>query len=143
MANRNVNQTTLIGNVTGKPELNHTAGGTAVTNFSVATNSTRKDADGEYVEHAQYHRCTAWGRLAEIVCEYVNKGQLVYVQGELNYGSYPRTLESGDVVDWPTVEITVRDFLMLGGRPRHESNGQAEEPVAEGGEMEPDDDLPF
>ena len=135
---RNVNKIILVGNVTAVPELNHTRGGTAVTNFSLATNESYKDANGEWQEKAQFHNITAWGKQAELICDLVLKGQQIYVEGSINYGSY----ENNEGQTVRTTEVKLREFILLGGRPE----GGASRPQAESNEpvaAEADDDLPF
>jgi len=133
---RNVNKSILVGNVTAQPELNHTRGGTAVTNFSLATNESYKDANGEWQEKAQFHNVTAWGKQAELICDLVVKGQQMYVEGSINYGSY----ENNEGHTVRTTEIKLREFILLGGRPGSVTqDSESDEPVA----AEAEDDLPF
>lgn len=108
---RNVNKVFLLGNVTKTPELKHTNSGTAVTNFSIATNESYKDSNGDWQERPQYHNLTAWAKAAEIICQYVEKGTQMHIEGSLNYGSYEK-----DGVTFRTVEIRIDEFALC-GRP--------------------------
>lgn len=84
-----VNKVILLGNCGRDPEIRYLPSGQAVANVSIATSSRRKDRNtGESVEDTQWHRVTFYDRLAEIVGEYVRKGQPVYVEGRLKYGKY-------------------------------------------------------
>lgn len=134
---RSVNKLTLVGNLTADPELRYTGSGTAVVNVGLATNDSYKDASGEYVEKTQFHNLTIWGRLAEIVAEYSRKGQNVYVEGSVNYGSF----ENNEGITVKTTEVKVREFIMLGGRGSNTGDSQPEADVSD--DEEADDDLPF
>lgn len=79
------NHTALIGNLTATPELKHTTGkGTAVTNFALAINRKFTAENGEKREVTTFVEITAWGRVAEIVCDYTKKGQPLFVEGYLD-----------------------------------------------------------
>lgn len=137
---RTVNSTHLIGNLTADPELRYTGSGTAVCNFSIATNESYKDASGEYVEKPTFHRCVAWGRLAEIITEYAKKGTRLYVQGAYLDASWDD--KDGNRVN--RMELKVQEFSFAGGRGS--DSGETVEPTAaatEGGEDAEGDDLPF
>ena len=77
----------LIGRVGKDPEVGHLESGT-VANFSIATTKKYKDKAGQPKEQTEWHRITAWGKLAEIIEKWVKKGMLVYVEGELRTRSY-------------------------------------------------------
>lgn len=117
MAQRGINKVILVGNLGADPELRYTGSGTAVANFTIATNESYKDKDGNLVEKTEWHKLVAWDRLAEIVAEYLKKGRQVYVEGSLQ----TRKWEDQDGNDRYTTEIKVREMQMLGG-PR-ESDG--------------------
>lgn len=127
---RNVNKVTLLGNLTSDPELRHTGGGTAVCNFGMATNESFKDADGAWQERPAFHNLVAWGRAAEVICEYLKKGSGLYVEGSLQYGSYEK-----DGATVRTTEIKVKEFVFTGGA------GGGSQPGNDEGESE--DGLPF
>ena len=107
---RSVNKITLIGNVGQDPEVRTTTADTKLVKLSLATNHRWKDGSGEAQERTDWHRLTCWGKLAEIVEEYVSVGDQLYIEGRVEYGSYERD----DGVSIPTVEIHVRELLMLG-----------------------------
>ena len=84
-----VNKVILVGNCGRDPEIRYLPSGQAVANTSLATSSRRKDKNsGETIEDTQWHRVTFYDRLAEIVGEYVKKGQPIYVEGRLKYCKY-------------------------------------------------------
>ncbi len=88
MASRGVNKVILIGHVGRDPEIKYTPGGTAIANFSVATTDAYKDKAGNLQERTDWHRIVAMGRTAEVMGEYLKKGQQVYVEGRLQTRSW-------------------------------------------------------
>jgi single-strand DNA-binding protein len=107
---KSMNRVTLIGNVGSDPEARDTGSGTRVAHVSLATNRVF-NRNGESEERTDWHRLTFWGRSAEIAEDYVRKGNRLFVEGRIEYGSYER-----DGVSIPTVDVVVRDFVMLGSR---------------------------
>lgn len=79
----NLNKAIVIGNLTQDPEVKNTAGGQTVATFTVATNRVWKNQQGEKQEQAEFHNIVAWGRLAEIVGQYLGKGRLCMVEGRI------------------------------------------------------------
>ncbi len=73
----------IIGNLGGEPESRFTPSGQQVTSFSVATSNQYKNAGGETVKETTWFKVQAWGKLAEICKQYLNKGSKVYVEGRL------------------------------------------------------------
>lgn len=148
MATRSVNKVILLGHLGADPEVRYTQGGTAVANLRIATNESYNDkTSGERVEKTEWHRVVAWGKLAEIVGQYLKKGRQVYIEGSLQTRQYQD--QQGNTRY--STEIKANDLVMLGGRG--EGGGGAGEggggedtqfaPV--GGDEAPasDDDLPF
>ena len=86
--NNTVNRVELIGYMGAMPELRFTASGTPVTNFSLATNRIWRDQAGEQRKATDWHRITTWGRLAEVVKEYMALGKRVRVIGRLEYQTW-------------------------------------------------------
>ena len=79
-----LNRAQLIGNCTRDPELRQTSNGMAVATFAIATNRSWRDkATGDMQEKADFHNVVAWGKLAEIVSNYLSKGRKVYVEGRM------------------------------------------------------------
>ena len=78
-----LNKVMLIGNIGAEPEAITTATGVIFTKFTLATNRTYADAAGEQHEETEWHRLTFFGRLAEIVEEWVHKGDRLYVEGRI------------------------------------------------------------
>jgi single-strand DNA-binding protein len=108
-----VNKVILLGNCGRDPEIRYLPSGGAVANISIATSSKRKDkTSGESIEDTQWHRVTFYDRLAEVVGEYVKKGQPLYVEGRLKYGKY--TAQDG--TERNTVDIIATEMQLLGSR---------------------------
>ena len=78
-----VNKVILVGRLGRDPETRYTGGGQAVANFSLATDETYKDRNGERQKRTEWHRITAWGKLAEICQQYLKKGTMVYIEGRI------------------------------------------------------------
>lgn len=107
----NLNKAQLIGNVTRDPEVKVTPTNQTVANFSVAT--TRKwKQNGEPKEATEFHNLVAWGKLAEIIKQYVHKGDKLYVEGRLQTRSWDKP-EGGKAY---RTEIVVENMIMLGGK---------------------------
>ena len=125
---------TIIGNLGRDPEMRYTPGGVAVTNFSVATTEgvskerTPECPDG-WVESyngrnwqlTTWWRVTAWRQLAEMCNQYLSKGRMVYVEGEVrgtavNGPQYPRIWTGNDGTPRASYEVTARMVKFLGGR---------------------------
>ena len=103
---RGINRVTLVGNVGGDPEVRYTADGKAVANITLATSETWKDKQtGQQKERTERHRVVFFGRLAEIVGEYVGKGTLLFVEGSLR----TRKWKDKEGNDQYTTEVSV-DF---------------------------------
>lgn len=104
------NSVRLVGNLGADPEVKEIAGGRKVANFTLATNETFKKANGDKVEETQWHNLVAWGKTAEILQKYVQKGQEVSVEGKLTN----RTWEDKDGNKRYITEIVVNELLLTG-----------------------------
>ena len=76
-----VNKAILVGRLGKDPETRYTSSGKAVVNFSMATDFSYKDRNGEKVKQTEWHKLVAWDKLAEIIQQYCVKGQLIYIEG--------------------------------------------------------------
>src|SRR5690606_24140402 len=110
---RSLNKVMLIGNVGAEPEIRTVAGGRKVAKVSIATNRTFTDRSGQRQEKTEWHRCTFWEHLADLVEQYVHKGDRIYVEGQLEYSQTED--DKGNVRYW--TDIVVRDMVMLGSGP--------------------------
>ena len=110
MASRSVNKVILIGNLGKDPELRYTSGGVAVTTFSLATNESWKDPEGNTQERTQWHNVVAWRKLAEICGEYLKKGSKLYLEGRIQYRNY----DDKNGVKRSVTEVVMDEMVMLG-----------------------------
>jgi single-strand DNA-binding protein len=106
------NKVQLIGNLGNAPEVKKTESGKKLVKFSVATNEVYHNAKGEKVKETQWHNLIAWGKLADIVEKYLNKGSEVAVEGKLITRNYNDKEGNKKYV----TEIQVNELLMLGGK---------------------------
>ncbi len=149
---RGVNKVILIGNLGNDPDVRYTAGGSAVVNISIATSESWRDKEtGERQERTEWHRVVFFGRLAEIVSEYLRKGAKIYIEGRLQ----TRKWQDKDGSDRWTTEIVANEMQMLDSRgghadaapPAHRSTQGAspgEAPAKQATDSEfVDDDIPF
>lgn len=83
-----LNKAIIVGNLTRDPEKRALPSGQAVTNFSLATNRTWKDANGASQEATDYHNIVVFGRQAETSAQYLKKGQSVMVEGRIQTRSW-------------------------------------------------------
>lgn len=105
---KSVNQVSLLGNLTRDPELRYTPTGTPVINFSIATNRSYKEGD-EWKETADFHNVVFWNKPAEIISQFVSKGNKLYIQGRLQ----TRKWEDKEGNKKYTTEVIGRDFVLL------------------------------
>lgn len=105
-----LNKVFLIGNLTRDPELRYVPSGSAVTNFTVATNRTYTLQSGEKKEEVSYVRVVVWGRSAEICGEYLSKGSPVFVEGRLQ----SRSWETPQGEKRSTLEVIAQNVQFLG-----------------------------
>jgi single-strand DNA-binding protein len=155
---RGVNKVILVGNLGKDPEVRHTPSGSAVANVTIATSEQWKDKQtGDKQERTEWHRVVFFGRLAEIVSEYVKKGQQIYIEGSLRTNKWQD--QSGN--DRYTTEIIASEMQMLGGKgeggggqqqqaqapqqQQQSGGGQQQAPAQQqAGQFEDfDDDIPF
>ncbi|WAC02700.1 single-stranded DNA-binding protein [Lacinutrix neustonica] len=104
------NKVQLIGNVGNAPEIKTLESGKKVANFSIATNEFYKNSNGEKVQNTQWHNIVAWGKIAEIVDKYVDKGKEVAIEGKLTSRSYE--IEAGE--KRYVTEVVANEILLLG-----------------------------
>ena len=116
---RSLNQVQLIGNLGNDPEVRSTTGGSRVATFSLATSYEWKNQSGDKQEKTQWHRVVVWGKLADIVEEYVHKGDKLYVSGRIEY----RQWEDKDGQTRYSTEIIAESMIMLGS-PGGSNGGQ-------------------
>ena len=107
-----VTKVILVGNLGRDPEIRYLPSGDPVANITIATSSKYKGKDGNMVEETEWHRITFFGKLAEIVGQYLKKGRPVYVEGRLKTRKYT----DKDGVEKYATDIVANEMQMLGGR---------------------------
>jgi single-strand DNA-binding protein len=150
---RGVNKVILIGNLGQDPEVRYMPSGGAVANVRMATSEQWKDKNtGDTQEKTEWHTVVFFGRLAEIVGEYLKKGSKVYVEGRLQ----TRKWQGKDGQDRYTTEIVANDMQMLdsrgggggGGNWDQDDGGGSSRGSSKGSQKSSppddlDDDIPF
>ncbi len=152
---RSLNKVMLIGNVGNDPEIRATSSGARVAKVSLATNRSWTDRNsGQKNEKTEWHRLTFFGRLVDIVEQWVKKGDRLYVEGRIEYS---QTEGEGGTRYW--TDIVVQEMVMLGssgggggysadapaggGYGGSDLGGGGSTGGGGGSMTEPDDDLPF
>lgn len=126
-----MNSIVVAGRIGNDSELRYTSGGTAVANFSVAVDKQKKNGEKQ---QPLWLKVTLWGKLAESLNQYLTKGSIVAIQGELEVKQY----EKRDGGAGTSVEINARQVRLLGG------NGSAATDKSQTPEAElEDEDIPF
>lgn len=132
-----VNKVILIGNLGKDPELRYTPGGQPTASFSLATTEKWTDKSGQKQERTEWHNIVAWGKLAELVNQYLKKGRAAYVEGRIN----TRSWDDRDGNKKYRTEITASQIQFLGGGPGQAGTDAAAdtpEAASSGGEPHPE-----
>ncbi len=147
MAKGTVNKVILLGRLGKDPEMRYAPSGTAIATFSLATNHRQK-SEGEWVDKTEWHNLLAFGKTAEFVGEYLNKGKQVFVEGRLQTSSW----EDQQGQKKYKTEILVNDLQMVGGKgdggsatptPSASSSSEPAKQAPPKPASEEEDDLPF
>lgn len=138
-----LNKVQLIGNLGADPDMKYLQSGDAVVNLSIATTDKWKDkTSGEQKERTEWHRVSFFGRSAEVIAEYCQKGSSIYIEGSLQTRQYEKEGQTHYATD-----IKGRNFQLLGGKgenrsePAPRQDESKPEPAAKQEEFE--DDIPF
>ncbi len=134
-----VNKAILIGRLGRDPEVRYTPDGTMVTNFTLATDESYKDKNGERVQKTEWHRIVTYRKLAEICGNYLVKGKLVYIEGKIQ----TRSWEDKEGVKRQTTEIVANDMKMLDSKGQTKSDGPYSNADNSGLGNGPEEDVPF
>ena len=141
-----VNKVVLLGNLGQDPTIRYTAGGAAVTSFSIATSESWKDkSTGERQERTEWHNIVMFNRLAEIAGQYLKKGSQIYVEGRLQ----TRKWQDKNGIDRYTTEIIANEMQMLGGNNQQSGgygqggNFNQQQPNMPDFDQMNDEDFPF
>jgi single-strand DNA-binding protein len=137
---RSLNKVMIIGHLGRDPEMRYTPSGRPVTTFTVATSRSWNTVDGERHTETEWFNIVAWGNLAEICKQYLNKGQQVYIEGRLQ----TRKWDDKEGNRHYTTEVVAQEMMMLG--ERKDSNNQNHVEETSESEMPNDvdeDEFPF
>lgn len=116
---KDLNKVMILGNLTRDPELKTTPNGQQVVNLGVATNRQWKNPQGETQEQAEFHNVEAWGKLAEIINQYLTKGRRAYFEGRLQTDQW----EAQDGTKRSRTKIVAQDMILLDSRGSAPSGG--------------------
>lgn len=141
---RGINKAIIMGNVGRDPEVKTFGDGTAYTDISVATTEKWRDKKtGEEKTQTEWHRVTAYGKLAEIIGQYVTKGSGIYVEGKIRSRKYEK-----DGIERTVYEIRADQIELLpsgqksgGGRPQQQTSAASSAAAESSDEFQ--DDIPF
>jgi len=123
MPNMQVRNTiTLIGNLGGAPEVRTTEAGLTITSFSLATNETYRDKNGDRQTRTDWHKVKAFGKLAEVLGKYLDQGSQVCIAGALRYNKW---IDKHDQVR-NTAEVIAHSFTFLSGGRQQEAEAELE-----------------
>jgi len=130
----------IVGNLGRDPEMRYTPNGSAVTSFNVASNRAYTNQDGQKVKETTWFRVSVWGKQAETVSEYLKKGSMVLVEGELRPDKEtggPRIFTRNDGTTGASYEVFGRTVRFL--TPR----GVSAEEFGEEGKDLGEEEIPF
>lgn len=126
----------LLGSVGRDPELKSTPGGTLIANLSLATSDRKKDAQGNWQDDTTWHNLVAFGKTAEVIRDYVQKGSPLHIEGRIQNRSWEK-----DGQKHYRSEVIVESLILLGGNKKDKPPLTAKDV---GFESEVDDDsIPF
>ncbi len=119
-----INKATIYGNLTRDPEVKALPSGQQVATFSVATNRTYKNKEGQKQDASEFHNVVAFGRLAEVIGQYMKKGRPIYIEGRLQ----TRSWETDGHKNYRT-EIVADTFQFGADGGRSNASGQGAQPA--------------
>ncbi|MCS6845692.1 MAG: single-stranded DNA-binding protein [Caldilineales bacterium] len=131
-------KTIVVGHLGRDPEMRYTPSGQPVTSFSVASTRRWTTQDGTQQEKTTWFRVTAWGKLAELCNQYLSKGRLVLVEGDIDVSAW----RSQDGEPRASLELTARNVRFLGGRDAGTAPGAFPAAGAEPSMIE-EEEIPF
>ncbi len=143
-----VNKVILVGRLGRDPESRFTASGQAVCNFSLATDRSFKDRNGQTQKQTEWHKIVVWSKLAEICQKYLKKGSQIFIEGRIQ----SRQWDDKDGNKRTSFEIVANEMRMLGSRgeaaapPHSGDEAESQHPPAEdaeAGHAVSDEDIPF
>lgn len=133
-------KTVIVGHLGRDPEMRFTSGGQSVTSFSVATNRRWTDQSGQTQERTTWFRVTAWGKLGELCNQYLSKGRIVLVEGDIEASAW----KSQEGEARASLELTARNVRFIGGRDMvMQGGGRMQEDSDSGSASIDEEEIPF
>ncbi|MDP7195991.1 MAG: single-stranded DNA-binding protein, partial [SAR202 cluster bacterium] len=125
MQKSSVNKVILVGHIGNKPEGRYTPSGTSTASFSLATNESWIDSETKKQERTEWHNIIAWNKLADFATEYLQKGQLIYIEGRLQ----SRTYKDKEHIQRRITEIISTAITPLGWKTTDKKENVADDKV--------------
>jgi single-strand DNA-binding protein len=120
MSRGSINKVIIIGSLGNDPEMRYLPNGNAVVSIGIATDEGYKDKNtGQQVDKTEWHRVEAFGRLAEVMGEYLKKGSKCYIEGKLRTDEYEK-----DGIKRYSTKIIANEMTMLDSKPQGQQQGQ-------------------
>ena len=133
-------KTVIVGHLGRDPEMRFTSGGQSVTSFSVATDRRWTDQSGQTQERTTWFRVTAWGKLGELCNQYLSKGRIGLVEGDIEASAW----KSQEGEARASLELTARNVRFIGGRDMvMSSSGRMQESSDTGSASIDEEEIPF
>jgi single-strand DNA-binding protein len=132
MSYSNINRVVLVGRLTSDPELRALPSGASVCGLRVACNTTRKNAEGDYMERPNFFSVSVFGSAGESVHRYMSRGRRVAIDGRLEW----REWEAADGGKRQAVEIVAESVQFLDGRGGHDDHGDSAGASDDGGSLD-------
>ena len=107
---KGLNSVSIIGNLGNDPEIRYSASGNAIANISLAINESKKDGEN-WIDHVEWVRAVAFGRTAEVIKDYIHKGDAIHIIGRMQ----TRSWDDKDGKKNYSTEIVINNLIMLGG----------------------------
>ena len=149
MSKGSVNKVILLGRLGKDPDMRYAPSGTAIASFSLATNHSVKNVDGNWEDKTEWHNVTLFGKTAEVAGEYLKKGSLAYIEGRIQ----TETWEDQNGQKRYTTKIIGNSMQLIGSRQDNQASQTAppSQQTAPAAQSEPtppppatdEDDLPF
>ncbi|WP_192485268.1 MULTISPECIES: single-stranded DNA-binding protein [Cysteiniphilum] len=124
MAKGTVNKVILLGRLGADPEVRYMPSGMSVANLRLATNDGYKDRQtGQFVENTEWHRVVVFGKQAETIAQYTQKGSLLYIEGRIRTNKW----QDQNGQERYTTEIVANEMQLMGGRNEGQNNGNPQQ----------------
>lgn len=127
-----VNKVILVGRLGRDPETRFTGAGQAVCNFSMATDESFKDRNGERQKRTEWHKIVVWGKQAEVVQKYLKKGSQLYLEGRIQ----SREWTDKENQKRTSFEIVATDFRFIGSKSESSGGGARSAAASAGGDFD-------